>query len=175
MVFVLSATRWPDLGPKWVRLAPNGTNPGIFQISEPKCTESDLKNSRVVPFGANLTHFWPKYFHCGLQFLSRRPDRFAVLDGNWRALDATLTRVVRGNRMAVVTSAEIAELFVVYLVILNRLTKLLSFSRKSSPEIWRSDPLENCHLNVKKLPKTWHFFKKISQKFSLKKRIATGH
>ena len=21
-----------DLGPKWVRLAPNGTNPGLFQI-----------------------------------------------------------------------------------------------------------------------------------------------
>ena len=42
------------------------TNPGIFQIifstfwlTEPKCTESDLKKS-FVPFGVNLTHFWSK-------------------------------------------------------------------------------------------------------------------
>ena len=27
-----SQSRLPDLAPKWVRLAPNGTNPGIFQI-----------------------------------------------------------------------------------------------------------------------------------------------
>ena len=25
-------SRGPDLGPKWVRLASNGTNPGLFQI-----------------------------------------------------------------------------------------------------------------------------------------------
>ena len=24
--------RWPDLYPKWVRMAANGTNPGLFQI-----------------------------------------------------------------------------------------------------------------------------------------------
>ena len=29
-----------------------------------------------------------------------------------------------------------------------------------------SDPPENCHLNVKKLPKTWHFFQKNWQKLS---------
>ena len=28
-----------------------------------------------------------------------------------------------------------------------------------------ADPLENCHLTVKKSPKTWHFFKKKLQKF----------
>ena len=28
------------------------------------------------------------------------------------------------------------------------------------------DTPENCHLNVKKLPKTWHIFKKIFQKLS---------
>ena len=31
-----------------------------FWLSEPKCTESDLKNSRICPFWANLTHFGPK-------------------------------------------------------------------------------------------------------------------
>ena len=36
-----------DLDPKWVRLAPNWKNSGIFQI-------------RFVPFSANLTHFGPK-------------------------------------------------------------------------------------------------------------------
>ena len=36
--------RLPDLAPKWVRLAPNGTNPGNFQI-----TESDLKISGICP------------------------------------------------------------------------------------------------------------------------------
>ena len=51
-----SDTRRPDLAPKWVRLDPNGTNQGIFQIrfstfwlGEPKCTESDLKNPRICP------------------------------------------------------------------------------------------------------------------------------
>ena len=49
-------SRLPDLAPKWVRLAPKGTNPGNFQIrfstfwrTAPKCTESDLKISRICP------------------------------------------------------------------------------------------------------------------------------
>ena len=29
---------------------------------------------------------------------------------------------------------------------------------------WVADPRENCHLTVKKLPKTWHFFQKKWQK-----------
>ena len=33
------------------------------------------------------------------------------------------------------------------------LTTIVSFTTKSWP-----DPLENCHLNVKKMPKTWLFF-----------------
>ena len=40
----------------WVRLAPNGTNLGLFKISfstfwlaEPKCTERDLKKSQICP------------------------------------------------------------------------------------------------------------------------------
>ena len=32
-----------------------------------------------------------------------------------------------------------------------------------------SDPQENCYLNVKKLPKTWNFFKYFFHKLSLKK------
>ena len=30
---------------------------------------------------------------------------------------------------------------------------------------WVPDPPENCHLTVKKLPKTWHFYNKIAQNF----------
>ena len=30
---------------------------------------------------------------------------------------------------------------------------------------FRSDPPENCHLNVKKLTKTWHFLQKIAKMF----------
>ena len=55
------------LAPKWVRLAPNGTNPGLFQIKfqciwrgAPNALKSDLKKPGFVPFGANLTHFGAK-------------------------------------------------------------------------------------------------------------------
>ena len=42
-----------------------------------------------------------------------------------------------------------------------------------TPPDWRADPPENCHLTVKKLPKTWLFFKKNCQKFSFfSKKIA---
>ena len=36
---------------------------------------------------------------------------------------------------------------------------------------WVADPPENCHLTVKKLQKTWHFFKKNCQKFSFFSKI----
>ena len=63
-----------DLGPKWVRLAPKGTNPGIFFRSDSLhfgiSSQNVLnrsqnvmnliwKNPVFVPFGANLTHFGP--------------------------------------------------------------------------------------------------------------------
>ena len=40
-------------------------------------------------------------------------------------------------------------------------------STESHPGPSLSDPPENCHLTVKKLPKTLHFFKKNCQKFSV--------
>ena len=48
--------------PNWVRLAPNGTNLEFLRsvsvhFGEPKCTETDLKNPKFVPFGANMTQF----------------------------------------------------------------------------------------------------------------------
>ena len=55
-----------DLGlaPKWVRLATNRTNLGLFKISfntfwlgNPKWTETDLKESKISPICANLNHF----------------------------------------------------------------------------------------------------------------------
>ena len=65
---------WSDLGIKWVRLAPNGTNPGIFSdqiqfILAPRAKMYWIwseKIRRFVPFednlthfGANRTNFWP--------------------------------------------------------------------------------------------------------------------
>ena len=36
--------------PNWVRLAPNGTNLGLFKISfSTFCTETDLKKSQICP------------------------------------------------------------------------------------------------------------------------------
>ena len=50
-------TSWvSSFAPDWVRLAPNGTNLWLFKISfstfwlsEPKCTETDLKKSQICP------------------------------------------------------------------------------------------------------------------------------
>ena len=54
---------WQIWHPNWVRLAPNGTNLGLFKISfstfwlgEPKCTETDLKIS--LQFGREIWHDW---------------------------------------------------------------------------------------------------------------------
>ena len=56
---------WAQSGSDWPQM---GQIRGLFQIrfntfwlTEPKCTESDLKkNHGFVPFGANMTHFGPK-------------------------------------------------------------------------------------------------------------------
>ena len=74
----IPATWMSDLGPKWVRLVPNRTIPGIFQIrfTEPKCTVSDLKKKMLgfVPFGANLTHFGPNLMTPPVSFPLRRAN-----------------------------------------------------------------------------------------------------
>ena len=51
--------------PNWVRLAPNGTNLGIFKISfstfwlaEPKCTEADLKKSQICAIQGQSDPIW---------------------------------------------------------------------------------------------------------------------
>ena len=51
--------------PKWVRLAPNGTNLGLFKISfstfwlaEPKCTETDLKKSQICRICGQSDPIW---------------------------------------------------------------------------------------------------------------------
>ena len=48
------------LAPKWVRFAPNGTNPGLFQIPRQMHWNLIWKSPGFVPFGANLTHFGVK-------------------------------------------------------------------------------------------------------------------
>ena len=60
-----------------VRLAPDGTNVGLFKISfstfwlgEPKCTDTDLKQSQICPIWSqsdpickrNLTYVHPSYW-----------------------------------------------------------------------------------------------------------------
>ena len=49
------------LGEKEARLAPNGTNPGLFQIWN--ILKPDLKSLGFVPFGVNQTHIDPKSVH----------------------------------------------------------------------------------------------------------------
>jgi len=57
-------TRHVRFGPKLVRLAPNGRNPGLFQISVSQIVlKSDLKSPTFVQFGANLTHLGNKSDH----------------------------------------------------------------------------------------------------------------
>ena len=48
-----------QIGPKWDKFGNYfEIRFSTFWLTEPKCTESDLKNnSEFVPFGANLTHF----------------------------------------------------------------------------------------------------------------------
>ena len=49
---------WAKSGADW---PPNLTNLRLFQICEPKCTEIwSEKSLGFNPFGAYLTHFWPK-------------------------------------------------------------------------------------------------------------------
>ena len=63
----LCVARMVGLAPKWVRLAPNGTNPGLFQIRfqciwrpAQNALKSDLKKPGICPILANLTHFGAK-------------------------------------------------------------------------------------------------------------------
>ena len=51
--------------PNWVRLAPNGTNLGLFKISfstfwldEPKCTETYLKKSQICTIWGKSASIW---------------------------------------------------------------------------------------------------------------------
>ena len=64
-----SVIRMSDSGLKWVRLAPNVTDPGIFFRSDSVHFGSMSQNvlnliwkkiPEFVPFQANLTHFVPK-------------------------------------------------------------------------------------------------------------------
>ena len=64
-----SCSCWPDLDPKWVRLAPNWSNPGLFQIIFQyilrsdfstfwRYAKSDLKKSRIWPIWGQSDPFW---------------------------------------------------------------------------------------------------------------------
>jgi len=91
--FNVKSTGISDLSSKWVRLAQNGTNPGIFQISSPSqnVLKSDIKSHRFVTFRTNLTHLKPKSSNCEKvcaikeTFVSQERDHFTLLT-NWRFL-----------------------------------------------------------------------------------------
>ena len=46
------------LAPKWVRLAPNGTNPGA-----PNALKSDLKKPRICPIWSQSDPLWSQTYH----------------------------------------------------------------------------------------------------------------
>ena len=57
----------------WVRLATNGTNLGLYKISfstfwigKPKCTETDLKNTKIK--WTMLSHLWPIWPNLNAKF-----------------------------------------------------------------------------------------------------------
>ena len=83
---------WPDLGPKWVRLTPNGTNPGLCQIKfqyilaksdksgpfsdqisvhfgavRQNVLKSDLNKSRICPIWCQSDHIWTQICHAWLK------------------------------------------------------------------------------------------------------------
>ena len=64
MEYIL-VTGWPDLDPKLVRLDPNGTNSGLFQIRfqyilavRQNVLKSDLKKSRICLIWGQSDPFW---------------------------------------------------------------------------------------------------------------------
>ena len=58
------------LAPNWVRLVPNGTNPGLFQIRfqyiwlyEPNVLKCDLKKSWICPILGQSEPIWSQTYH----------------------------------------------------------------------------------------------------------------
>ena len=51
------------LAPKWVRLAPNGTNPGLFQIRFQCIWRGGLKKPRICPILGQSDPLWSKTYH----------------------------------------------------------------------------------------------------------------
>ena len=77
------------LVPNWVRLALNGTNLGLFKISfstfwrgAQKCTETDLKSPRFIPFGGQSDPIWmpnlTSLVLCGCRDIRFRPKLFQL-------------------------------------------------------------------------------------------------
>ena len=77
-----------DLAPKWVRLAPNGTNPGLFQIRfqciwrpAPNALKSDLKSPGFVQFGVQSDPLWSQTYHpCAVDVWNRDVLFGSILD-----------------------------------------------------------------------------------------------
>ena len=64
-------TGMPDLGRKWVRLAPNGTNQDLS------------KSPAFVPFGAHLTYFAPKSDICALMCVLSEHFTWIICHESW--------------------------------------------------------------------------------------------
>ena len=58
---------------------------------------------------------------------------------------------------------------------ISNLIKRISTNLELHVQKSEADPPEKCHLTVKKLTKTWHFFKKIDKNCHFFKKIAIGN
>ena len=84
------------LAPKWVRLAPNGTNPGLFQIrlqciwrGAPNALKSDLKKPRICSIWGQSDPLWSQTYHPWLKLLAQDVDGII---SRWVELLSRITR-----------------------------------------------------------------------------------
>ena len=167
-------------------LTPTGTNQGLLQIKllYIYCTEILVwKSTGFVPFGTNLTHFGSKSGHLDVQWCKTRSPLICLASTaqcqSWTFLDSQLKCQFKdtagtpgGNPGQVWFISSIQDLQHCQ-VCLNSwpLCKQCCQTALSNVSLFATevnlyntwyapDPPENCHLTVKKLPKTWHFFQK---------------
>ena len=85
-------TRMWGLSPKWARIIPNGTHPGLFQIRfqyilaqrRQNVLKSDLKKSRICPIWGQSDPFWSQTYHpC---YVSSDDTTVLVLSDTWHNL-----------------------------------------------------------------------------------------
>ena len=156
---------WPDFDPKWVRLAPNGTNPGLFQIRFQYILARRAKmywnliwkSPGFVPFGANLTHFGSK---SGQLLSPSYAGRAGELASRGRSLDEDFYRFLR-------------LLFYVLVVLSSKTWKDIVFHMafiRGKPYSCPHTivPLSSCFLRVLLVVNFWSFVISFLEEWSVK-------